>query len=175
MGMKLATFVWPPGSYTKSNTILDEQLIVKLILIFFVGYNDFAFLATITGNLSPVPNPVVFNDARINPGDHYDPTTGICTVPLDGTYQFNVQIESNLDSDNDWGFDLVVDAERITYTRHDASGSGSSDENVSLFSAILLQLSAGQQVWIEALDLDGLYGSSSVMFSWFSGDFISAD
>ena len=30
----------------------------------------------------------MFNVARLNTGGHYDPTTGIYTIPLDGTYEF---------------------------------------------------------------------------------------
>ena len=150
---------------------------ILLYVFVLVGYDDFTFLAGISANfVSPIPSPIVFDDAKITLGDHYNTTTGIYTVPLAGIYEFYVQIESYLETDNDWGFDLVVDGERITYTRHDASGSVEDFENVSLSSTILLQLSAGQQVWVEPLLLDGLHGSSSgVMYSWFSGHLISAD
>ena len=113
------------------------------------GYSDLTFLAGISVNfVTPVPSPIVFDDAKINPGDHYNQTTGIYTVPQDGIYEFTVQIESYLESDNDWGFDLVVDGDRTTYTRHDVSGSGDDFENVSLSSTIIFELLAGRQALI---------------------------
>ena len=145
---------------------------------FLVGYGDLTFLAGISAQtVSPIPAPIVFDDAKINPGNHYDPTTGIYTVPLDGIYEFYAQIESYVDSNNDWAFYIVVDDEDITFTRHEASGSENIDENVSSSSTLLLQLSTGQQVWVEPFVLDGLYGTDSagLMYSWFSGHLISAD
>ena len=34
---------------------------------------------------------MVFNVAPLNPGGHYDVTSGIYTVPIDGVYEFIVQ------------------------------------------------------------------------------------
>ena len=140
-----------------------------------IGYSDFTFLAGISANdVSPIPTPIVFDDHKINLGDHYNPTTGIYTVPLDGIYEFYVQIESYQDSNNDWGFEIVVDGEDVSYTRHDASGSSASNEAVSACLTVLVHLSAGQEVWVETI-LEGLFGSSNEMYSWFSGHLISAD
>ena len=48
------------------------------LAMFFVGYGDFTFWARISADtLSPIPAPVIFDDDRINPGGHYDATTGI--------------------------------------------------------------------------------------------------
>ena len=33
-------------------------------------------------------NPIVFDYPILKTGGHYDPTTGIYTVPIDGTYEF---------------------------------------------------------------------------------------
>ena len=132
-------------------------------------------MATVSVNIvTPVPEPIVFDDAKINQGDHYDPTTGIYTVSLDGTYEFFAQIESYQDSNNDWYFIVRVDGESILFTRHDASGSSASNEAVSACSTVSVHLFAGQEVWVET-DLAGMYGSSGEMFSWFSGQLISAD
>ena len=49
---------------------------------------------------------MVFDLLQVNrvPGghSHYDNETGIYTAPLDGVYEFNIQIEANLDTDGDW-------------------------------------------------------------------------
>lgn len=61
-----------------------------------VGYGDYTFLAGIFAtSVSPIPSPVLFDDARINPGDHYNITSGIHTVPLDGTMHQAVQAVMN--------------------------------------------------------------------------------
>ena len=59
------------------------------------GYSGLSFLATFdVGTLIPVNNTIVFNYPVLNSGGHYDPTTGIYTVPLDGTYEFIFHILS---------------------------------------------------------------------------------
>ena len=40
-------------------------------------------------------NLLVFDWEVINHGGHYDPTTGIYTVPYDGMYQFHAQMTDN--------------------------------------------------------------------------------
>ena len=75
------------------------------------GYHDTSFLATFDVNDFIPTNPIVFDVTRLNPGGHYDNTTGIYTVPLDGIYQFIFHI---------WGRDdavihphLVVDGTQV--------------------------------------------------------------
>ena len=64
----------------------------------WTGYSGTAFLATFdTDTLTPT-DPVVFNYPIHNTGGHYNSTTGIYTVPLDGTYEFIVSIRSNDDT-----------------------------------------------------------------------------
>ena len=136
---------------------------------------DFAFLAGISAfTVAPVPAPVIFDDDKINLGDHYDPKTGIYTVPLNGIYEFYVQIESYLDSDNDWEIYVLVDDETFAFTRYDASGSSVSNENVSTSSTVLVHLSAGQGASVETT-VDALFGSDSEMYSWFFGHLLRAD
>ena len=53
----------------------------------FSGYYDTSFLATFSVNDLTPTDPIVFDANRLNPGGHYDNTTGIYTVPLDGIYQ----------------------------------------------------------------------------------------
>ena len=40
----------------------------------------------------------MFNYPVFNTGGHYDPTTGIYTAPIDGTYEFIFHFESDSDS-----------------------------------------------------------------------------
>ena len=61
-------------------------------MLFLSGYSDASFLATVDYDPNDPPDPIVFNVAVLNPGCHYDVTTGIYTVPLDGIYQFMVHI-----------------------------------------------------------------------------------
>ena len=58
------------------------------------GYHDKSFLATFSVNDLDPTNPIVFDVTRLNPGGHYDNTTGIYTVPLDGIYQVIFHIRS---------------------------------------------------------------------------------
>ena len=144
----------------------------------FSDYADTIVLATfIEYEITPMISRIIFDEGRINPGGHYDTTTGVYTVPLDGIYQFYVQIENDIDDNNDWNISLYVAGVRSTFSRHDASGSSES-ELVSLSSLVLLHLSAGQQVWVEQdATLNGLYGSDAVdtIFSWFFGRLIASD
>ena len=70
-----------------------------------------AFLATIDiGSFAPT-NPIVFDLPLINPGNHYDPTTGIYTVPIDAIYQFIFQYRTL--NDNSADAFLEVDGDRV--------------------------------------------------------------
>ena len=48
------------------------------------------FLAAVSGGAQIPSNPIVFDYSFINHGNHYDNTTGIYTVPIDGIYEFYV-------------------------------------------------------------------------------------
>ena len=65
----------------------------------FVGYSDISFLATFDVFLPPITNPLVFDYPVLNPGGHYDPTTGIFTVPIDGDYELIVQVLGDDDAE----------------------------------------------------------------------------
>ena len=53
----------------------------------------------------------MFNVALLNPGGHYDVTTGIYTVPIDGVYEFTYHVWDK----DDPIFDvfLIVDNVRV--------------------------------------------------------------
>ena len=77
-----------------------------------LGYSDTSFFATFETSLVITSDPIVFNYPVHNTGGHYDPTTGIYTVPLGGTYEFIFHF---------WGFNdptvgalLVVDGDAVS-------------------------------------------------------------
>ena len=56
-------------------------------------------------------DPIVFNYIVHNTGGNYDPTTGIYTVPIDGTYEIIFRIRA--ENDANVGAWLVVDGQRV--------------------------------------------------------------
>ena len=132
-------------------------------------------MATISQfTISPVLDPIVFDEARINPGGNYDQKTGIYTVPQDGTYEFYVHISVAAEGDDRWGFYLVVDDTGVDYTLQD--GDVDYPDYISDDSSEMLELSSGQQVSVRPVSMTEIFGSNSigVMLSWFSGRLIHA-
>ena len=132
------------------------------------------FLATIGAQtVTPVPNPIVFDETRLNPGGHYDNTTGIYTVPTDGIYEFNINVRSQPDSD--FGSYLVRDGVDVAHARN-ADGSGLG--YMSTLLVIPIHATVGQQFWVRPYSLDAIYGrveSDGELLSWFAGYLVSAD
>ena len=77
-----------------------------------IDYSGTSFLATFDTNPVTPGNPIVFNYPVHNTGGHYDPTTGIYTVPIDGAYDFTVHIWSY--NDIDLGAFLTVDGDDVS-------------------------------------------------------------
>ena len=128
----------------------------------FVRYSDATFLASLSFTQSSGRDPLIFDDAHINSGGHYSTSTGQYTVPYSGVYEFSVHltyyssyISFNIDVDNS------------------ATDSHSDYYNDSPYrsTTVLLELSAGQTVHVDANY--GVYGSSSYLYSYFSGRLIS--
>ena len=138
----------------------------------YLGYSNTAFLVTIEGFISPVPDPVVFNLTQFNPGEHYDPQTGIYTVPFDGKYMFTATLRGQ--PDHDFGAVINVDGIRTVENRNaDNGGLG----NISASISIILYLTSGQEISVSPYDLDLMWGGSAggITYSWFTGYLISAD
>ena len=62
-----------------------------------LGYSDLTFLATFDTISPAVTQPIIFNNAVLNPGGHYDNETGIYTVSIDGTYELIFNLASSAD------------------------------------------------------------------------------
>ena len=137
-------------------------------------YADTLFLATIgAGLVTPVPDPIVFNETRLNPGSHFDSTTGIYTIPMNGTYEFNVNVRGQPDSD--FGSYLVADGVDIAHARN-ADGTGPG--YMSSLLVIPVHATAGQQFWVRPFSLDAIFGRTEgdrELVSWFAGYLVSAD
>lgn len=145
---------------------------VAFVPISFTGYAETQFLATIDAQmLTPVPDPILFNETRINPGGHFDTSTGIYTVPLDGVYQFYVNVWGH--EDDDFAFYLEVDEIDVAHGRNNGGGG---NKNAAISVAVHAQ--AGQQFWVRPSSLDATYGrteNDDELVSWFSGYLLSAD
>ena len=59
-----------------------------------------------------VGDPIVFDNPVHNAGGHYDPTTGIYTTPIHGTYEFIFNFRAY--QDTVVGAWLVVDGNRVS-------------------------------------------------------------
>ena len=59
-----------------------------------------------------VSDPIVLNYPVHNTGGHYDPTTGIYTIPIDGTYEFIFRFRAF--NDTVTGAWLVVDGNVVS-------------------------------------------------------------
>ena len=150
------------------------MLQVGTILFYVSGYADTLFLATVGFyRLTPVPDPIVFDETRLNSGGHYNNTNGIYTVPTDVIYEFNVNIRSQ--PDHDFGCYLAKDGVDVAHVRNsDGSGPG----YMSTLLVIPVHATAGQQLWVRPMDLSYINGRTDddgELTSWFSGRLIIAD
>ena len=137
------------------------------------GHKDSLFLATIGAErVTPVPDRILFDETRLNIG-HYNNATGIYTIPIDGIYEFNVNVRGQ--PDHDFGSYLVRDGVRVAHSRNsDGTGPG----YMSTLLVIPVHATAGQQFWVRPWSLDSIYGrvqSNGELVSWFGGRLLIAD
>ena len=77
---------------------LLKSIFFILSLFSHTDYSDTSFLATFRTDIATPTDPIVFDYPVHNSGGHYNSTTGIYTVPLDGTYEIIFRIRSYNDS-----------------------------------------------------------------------------
>ena len=136
---------------------------------FIVAYKDTIFWATMNHDyISPVPAAIIFGWAQITPGGYYDNTTGIFTAPVNGLYEFNVQLRST--DDTFWGFTLFANGDDRAYTQGRNNLNGASGS-----STVIFELLAKWTVSVRPTEIESLDRFSSMAKSWFSGKLISAN
>ncbi len=127
---------------------------------------DTAFLVTLSANLNSASqgSTIVWNFDKYNPGNHYDVTTGMYTVPSAGYYSFSVAKRGNHAHGTVY---LIVDGARVAWT----DGYNPDHSVPQGTSTVILKLIAGQKVWIENRESNVVYGiePSGFMWSWFTG------
>ena len=104
--------IWAQSVRNSSIFISFIQICVTTKIIFPTGYSGTSFLATFDTSPVTPTDPIVFNYPVHNSGGHYDPTTGIYTVPLDGLYEFIFRLQAY--SDASVGAYLVVDGDYVS-------------------------------------------------------------
>ena len=140
--------------------------------LLILGYLNAAFLAVKLGNVSAVTDPIVFNLTPVNYGGYYDRTTGIDTVPMDGLYEFKVQIYCSLNG-NVCVYYIIVDGTKMTDTAY--TPAGTVIEDLGLSTSVILELAEGQQFWISPDNFSyDVAGSLGRMASWFAGQLLMA-
>ena len=131
--------------------------------LFFSDYGDTIFLAALSSSTSGSANPMIFNKAEINPGGHYNSSTGYYTVPYNGIYQFHVQM-------------AAYSCPIFIHIYVDGSNLGTHTDvyyHQDYQSAtMLLDLQAGQTVHVYRAG--GAYGCTNCLTSYFWGHMISA-
>ncbi|XP_076832776.1 uncharacterized protein LOC143477821 isoform X1 [Brachyhypopomus gauderio] len=125
-----------------------------------------AFSAALTTSW-PLPNqPVVFAKVIYNLQQHYNPTSGVYTAPVNGTYVFSYNLIVSgrpLKVGLFWNFQPVVKTTEI-------ADLGTTSQEV------VLHLSMGDWVWLQVKDLsnNGMYTSSEAS-STFTGYLLNPD
>ena len=99
--------------FQESELFFPCEKVNALLLALSLGYADTAFLATFTTDPGVPEGPIVWNETRVNPGGYYDNTTGIYTVPIDGIYEFTVQIA--VIEDESLIYYILIDSVRVHY------------------------------------------------------------
>ena len=141
--------------------------------VFILGYLNAAFLATKSGGVNEVTDPIVFDVTPVNYGENFDNTTGIYTVPMNGLYEFNVQIYCVLNNGHLCVYYISVDGTLMTDTP--STVVEIVDESVSLTTSVILELSEGQQISISPSTARyNIAGTLNGMGCWFAGQLLMA-
>ena len=130
-------------------------------LNFHTGYIDATFLAALSSDVSG-PDTVIFDRDDINPGGHYNTTTGEYTVPYDGIYQFSVQLQSSSGSGQVFIF-VYLNGNKLIFNNNWFSDLYRS-------TTFLWELSTGQVVTVYTTS--NLNGDPDELMSYFAGHLI---
>lgn len=119
-----------------------------LIIAFSAQQQPIAFFAELSNDMV---NPssgqtVVFDQILTNVGNAYNPSTGIFTAPLPGTYHFNVVLSSpeNRDGAHYMHFFLLQNGRKIAYLFLDHN----TDYWIHTSSSAVVQAMKGDQFWL---------------------------
>uniref|UniRef100_A0A4W4HA17 C1q domain-containing protein n=1 Tax=Electrophorus electricus TaxID=8005 RepID=A0A4W4HA17_ELEEL len=125
-----------------------------------------AFSVALTGSFPPPSQPVSFLKVIYNLQQHYNPTAGIYTAPINGTYVFSYNLVAStraLKVGLFWNFLPVVKTTQTT-------DLGTTSQQV------VLHLSMGDWVWLQVRDSNsnGMFTNSEAS-STFSGYLLNPD
>ena len=117
-------------------------------------------------------DPIVFDAVRIDGGENYNPATGIYTVPVNGFYEFYINMYVYSDESLNWAFYIAIDGAAITDSAHGVNDA--SEDYISMKASVIINLTQGQQVSVAPHVEVTLWSSSGAMNSYFSGHLIMA-
>ena len=142
------------------------MLILSIIVIFFLLFTDpkqkVAFTAGVTSASSTWNSgTLIFNKAILNVGTGYNPSTGVFTSPVAGTYVFYV---SALEYSNQYlQVDIVLNSVSKVKLVGDNQAAYQTGTNM-----VVLNLQKGDSVWVKHVSGKG-YWSASVPATTFTG------
>ena len=128
------------------------------------GYGDASFLAALETE-DTVSGIYIFEESVINPGGHYDNTSGAYTAPYDGVYLIGVHLQDTSTSGT-IGFQIRVDGTNY-YANTYQYGEYKS-------ATMIIQLEASQVVTVTESGSSTIDGESGLLRSYFFGHLINA-
>ncbi len=140
---------------------------VSVFTTLFLDPNqEVAFTASVT-SLSSTWNSgtLIFGVVITNTGNGYNPSTGVFTSPISGTYVFYVSAVGY--SSQHLAIDIVLNSVSKVRVLGDITAGYQTGTNM-----VVLELQKGDSVWVRYVDGKGYY-SQSIPLTTFSGYLIS--